>query len=61
MAVMAQQVLQAQASTAIELNMQIRNTSFCEYFFNTTSFQLASFNSLPHLDQPQRLSSITYG
>lgn len=60
MATMAQQVLQAPASAAIMLNMQLRNTGICQYFFNSQSFHLASFNSLPHLDQPQRFDSISY-
>ena len=32
----------APASTAIELNMQIRNTGICQYFFNTETCHLAS-------------------
>lgn len=58
--VMTQQILRAPAATAIALNMQLRNSSISHYFFNSASIQLASFNSLPHLD-PIRLDSITYG
>jgi broad specificity phosphatase PhoE len=58
--VMTQQILQAPAATAIALNMQVRNSSISHYFFNSASIQLASFNSLPHLD-PTRLDSITFG
>jgi broad specificity phosphatase PhoE len=61
MAAFAQQVMQAPASTAIELNMQIRNTAICQYFFNAESCHLASFNGIPHLDLPQRRDCVTYG
>lgn len=60
MAAMAQQVLQAPPVTAIELNMQIRNTGICHYYFNAQAMRLACFNSLPHLDMPERLESISY-
>jgi broad specificity phosphatase PhoE len=60
MAAMAQQVLQAPPATAIALNMQIRNTGVCHYYFNAQSIRLASFNNLPHLDRPERLASISY-
>lgn len=53
--------MKAPAELGLELNLQVRNTSFCEYFFNSKSLQLASFNCIPHLDRPDRLSSITYG
>lgn len=59
--VIAQQALQAPNCSAIALNMQLRNCSFCQVFFNRESFHLASFNSIPHLDQLSRLDSITYG
>lgn len=60
-AAFAQQVMQAPAVTAIELNMQIRNTGICQYFFNAGSCHLASFNGIPHLDLPQRRDYVTYG
>jgi broad specificity phosphatase PhoE len=59
-AAIAQQVLQAPPATAIALNMQIRNTGVCHYYFNARSIRLASFNNLPHLDRPERLDSISY-
>lgn len=58
---MGRQVLQAPAQSAIELNLQVRNTSFSHYYFNQQSVQLASFNNIPHLDLPGRLDSISYG
>ncbi len=60
-AVAAQQVLQAPDATAIALNMQIRNSSVCQYFFNADAMSLASFNCLPHLDRPERREFVTYG
>ena len=60
MAAVAQTVLQAPPATAIALNMQIRNTGVCHYYFNAQSIRLASFNNLPHLDRPERLDSISY-
>ncbi|SAL86566.1 phosphoglycerate mutase [Caballeronia arvi] len=60
MAVMLQQVLRAPAETAIELNLQIRNSSFCRFFFNAETMHLAGFNSDPHLDHPERREFQTY-
>ena len=61
MGAMAQQVLQAPADAAIALNMQIRNSSFCQYYFNAEGFQLASLNNVPHLDRAGRREFLTYG
>ena len=58
---MARQVLQAPAHIAIELNLQVRNTSFSHYYFNQRSMKLASFNNIPHLDVPARLEAISFG
>ena len=60
-AVTAQQVLAAPPTTAIALNLQIRNSSVSQYFFNAESFQLATFNGVPHLDDPARRAFQTYG
>lgn len=61
MAAIAQQTLDAPRETAISLNLQINNCSFCRYFFNADSFHLATFNSIPYFDRPDRLNLITYG
>jgi broad specificity phosphatase PhoE len=53
-------LLQAPARTAIELNLQFRNSGFCEIFFSPRSMRLMSFNSVPHLDRPGRRDAITY-
>jgi len=60
-AALTHQVLECPTAVAIELNMQVRNTSICHYFFNSESIRLASFNNIPHLDQPDRMHGITYG
>ncbi|GAB3627992.1 hypothetical protein PTE30175_02632 [Pandoraea terrae] len=56
-----QQVLAAPASSAIALNLQIRNSAISQYFFNADAFHLASFNGIPHLDDPERQAFRTYG
>lgn len=58
---MGSQVLEAPGKTAIELNLQVRNTGFSHYYFNARSLKLASFNNIPHLDRPGRLDAISYG
>ena len=60
-AVTAQQVLQAPVATAIALNMQIRNSSVCQYVFNDSAMSLVSFNSVPHLERAERHEFVTYG
>ncbi|MGU7771797.1 histidine phosphatase family protein [Burkholderia sp. MR1-5-21] len=60
-AVTVQQVLAAPASSAIALNLQIRNSSISQYFFNADAFHLASFNGIPHLEDPERRAFRTYG
>jgi broad specificity phosphatase PhoE len=59
--VFMQQVLAAPAASAIDLNLQIRNSSFSQYFFGAEAFHLATFNSIPHLDDPARSSYRTFG
>ncbi|CAE6908940.1 hypothetical protein R75471_03452 [Paraburkholderia domus] len=60
-AVTAQQVLQTPDATAIALNMQIRNSSVCQYVFNDGAMSLVSFNSVPHLERAERHEFVTYG
>lgn len=57
----ASQAMLSPPQIGMELNLQVRNSSFCHYFFNQNSLRLGSFNSIPHLDLPQRLNAITYG
>jgi broad specificity phosphatase PhoE len=60
-AVTAQQVLQAPDAAAIALNMQIRNSSVCQYVFNDELMSLVSFNSVPHLERAERHEFVTHG
>ncbi|EEE16465.1 phosphoglycerate mutase [Burkholderia multivorans CGD2M] len=60
-AVTIQQVLTAPPAIAIALNLQIRNSSLSQFFFNAEAFHLASFNGIPHLEDPERQSFRTYG
>jgi len=53
-------LLQAPAQTAIELNLQFRNSGFCEVFFSPRSMRLISFNCVPHLERADRRKAITY-
>jgi len=53
-------LLQAPAQTAIELNLQLRNSGFCEIFFSPRSMRLISFNCVPHLERGDRREAITY-
>lgn len=53
-------LLQAPARAAIELNLQFRNSGFCELYFSQDSLRLVSMNCVPHLDRAGRRDSITY-
>ncbi|MGO4158367.1 histidine phosphatase family protein [Cupriavidus sp. YAF13] len=53
-------LLGAPAQTAIELNLQFRNTAFCEIISGRGTQRLLSFNSLPHLDRGDRRDAITF-
>lgn len=53
-------LLQAPAQTAIELNLQYRNSAFCELFVSPRSMRLVSFNCIPHLERAGRYEAITH-
>lgn len=53
-------LLKAEPRSAIELNFQVRNTSFCEIIVGSRNMRLMSFNSIPHLDRPARREGITF-
>lgn len=59
-AMLLRHILQAPGQTAIELNLQIRNTAIAHCFFNRHAFRMTMFNHLPHLDTPEREHNITY-
>lgn len=54
------QVLGASADATIELNMRIRNSAVTEFTYNPKRHSLLSYNTLPHLDQPDLADWITY-
>lgn len=57
---MALQVLMGfSPETTINLNLQTRNTGVSEIFFNAHQAYVTSFNTLPHLSQPERVKAIT--
>lgn len=53
-------VLEAPARTVIELNMRIRNSALTEFAFTPKRHMLVSYNTLPHLDHPERAGWVTY-
>mgnify|MGYP006096182977 FL=1 len=59
-AMMLKHILGYDASTVINMNLQIRNASFSQCFANTRGVHLNNFNSVPHLDVVDRLHAVTY-
>ena len=53
-------LLGAPTRTMVDLNLQARNSGVSELRFNERALHLVSFNSVPHLDRPDRSGSITY-
>lgn len=54
------QVLAAPPATVVELNLRLRNSALSELQFTSARHALLSFNTLPHLQQPDRQAWITY-
>ena len=54
------QLLGAPAETSVELNFRVRNTSVTELDFNPKRLALLTYNTLPHLDEADLQSWITY-
>jgi len=53
-------VLGTTPETTIALNLRIRNSAVTEFVFTPKRHTLETFNTLPHLDQPDHASWITY-
>lgn len=53
-------VLQAPPASVVELNLRIRNSSVSEFAFNAKRHSLVTFNTLPHLDDPERRDWVTH-
>lgn len=60
MAVFLMALLNTSVEQAIAFNLQIKNTSVSQFYFNKQNFQLNSFNNVPHLDTPKHIAKITY-
>ena len=54
------QVLGAPKVAAIDLNLRMHNSAVTEFAFTPKRHMLQSFNSLPHLDHPAWLDTITF-
>jgi broad specificity phosphatase PhoE len=54
------QILGTGAQATIELNMRIRNSSVSELAFSPRRHALLSYNTLPHLNQPEHAGWITF-
>lgn len=52
-------LLHAPARAAVEMNLQFRNSAFCEIVVGRGTRRLVTFNTLPHLDREDRRASIT--
>ena len=52
--------LGADADAAIQLNLQTRNTGVTEIVRGETVTRLAAFNSVPHLERPDRAHAVSY-
>ncbi len=53
-------VLNAPMATTIDLNLRIRNSAVSEVTFTRSRHALLTFNTLPHLDHPDRTDWVTY-
>lgn len=54
------EVLGLAPRTIVDMNMQLRNASICELRFNARAMHCVSFNTIPHLDRPERAEALTY-
>lgn len=54
-------VLNLSPEKVFDLNLQLRNTGICHFYFNAHKISLSGFNGVPHLDHPNRTALITYG
>lgn len=59
-AMLLKQILEVNARTMIDLNFQIRNTSFTEILFKPHKQSLVAFNQVNHLSDKQYQDLLTY-
>jgi broad specificity phosphatase PhoE len=53
-------IIGSPGATAVEFNLQFRNTGVCELIIGSDTTRLVTFNTLPHLDRADRRSAITF-
>ena len=53
-------VIGSPGATAVEFNLQFRNTGVCELIVGSEATRLVTFNALPHLDRADRRASVTF-
>jgi broad specificity phosphatase PhoE len=53
-------IIGSPGATAVEFNLQFRNTGVCELIAGSGSMRLVTFNTLPHLERPDRQAAITH-
>lgn len=54
------QILGVGNESLLDLAMQAKNTGVSHFYYNEHKTSLSSFNGIPHLDLPDRMSAITY-
>ncbi len=54
------QILDLKPQKVIDLNLQIKNSSFSHIHLGHDRMHLSSFNNIPHLDRLDRLDAITF-
>lgn len=53
-------IIGSPGATAVEFNLQFRNTGVCELIVGSDTTRLVTFNTLPHLERADRRASITF-
>ena len=53
-------IIGSPGATAVEFNLQFRNTGVCELIVGSDATRLVTFNALPHLERTGRRASITF-
>jgi len=54
------QSLGLDSSRVFELNLQVRNSSVTQFFYNEKNLRFASFNNVAHLERDDRIHAVTY-
>lgn len=54
-------ILELHNEKMIQINMQIKNSSYSQFFYKNNTTSMASFNATSHLEKPNRDGSITFG